>query len=150
MRKDVPHKESLQKLAEAYLLYLKERDAKVLRPFLSLQFMTRQKAKGQLDLISHLPQLLVGYGMEVHLFSEYNINNKNDLLELSPFQFEVSYSSHMSHVDLEKITITLNELVLEDQAWKIKTIISDDERSVLESIVQKLRNKQIKESDLLG
>lgn len=133
---DLPHRDNLEKLATVYLTYLDQRREDILKKHLSLDFVSRHKATKQLKLINSLPRLLYGMGMEIHLFDQYQIKIEDDTTIISPFQFEVSYTTHINLFDVEKITITINTVVLENDEWKIKSIISDEEWQVLLSMIE--------------
>jgi len=134
----IPHKDNLNTLANAYFKHLSHRDESTLKQYLSIDFVTRQKVTKQLRLIRTLPKFLYGISMEVQLFEEYQIQEKDNKIFISPFQFEVSYTPHMNLVEIEKITITIHSVILEDQSWKIESIISDDEKEVLMNVIDEM------------
>lgn len=137
----LPELDQLKILAQAYLKYLIQRDESIIKAHLSLNFLTRQRATEQLRLIAGLPGLLNGIDFEIHLFSDYTTQNTSNLMEITPFQFEVSYTPITNLVDIEKITITLHKVIFENNQWKISSIISDDEEILLKNVIENLNAK---------
>lgn len=136
----VPHVDSLQRLAEDYLAFLATRDEDYVKRFLSLNFILRQRVSEQIRLIKELPQLLYGLDIEVNLYRQYDVGlSENNLQEISPFQFQISYSHPVNLVDIEKTTITVHSVVLEDGQWKISSIISEDDKGVLRNVIEKIK-----------
>jgi len=132
----------LELLSKAYVTYLIQRDESILKKFLSLNFIRRQKVSEQLKFINLLPQLFYGIGIEIQLFENYNTVNTNDELIISPFQFQVTYTPHVNLSEMEKITLTLHSVIHEDNEWKIGSIISDDEKDILIKVTNNLQNKK--------
>lgn len=94
-----------------------------------------------MKLIAHLPDLLYGVDIEIRLFEEYQIQTERHKTYISPFQFEVTYSPPTNLIEIEKITITLNSVVLEGEQWKIESIVSDDEQKVLLNVIENLKGQ---------
>lgn len=138
----VPSSENLEILARNYIAFLSERDLKTLKPYLSLNFVTRQKVMQQLKLISELPQLLYGFGLEIHLFEDYPLHHKNGQTRISPFQFQISYSPQMNLLELEKTTITIHSVVLEENVWKIESIITEEDKKILKNVIDHMQVKK--------
>ena len=138
-------RESLEKLALAYVQYLIRRDESIIKKYLSLNFMTRQKVTEQLRLISNLPDLLYGVDVEIRLFDEYVVNEDLNTMIIKPFQFEATYSPPTNLIEIEKITITIHSVVLEGAEWKIQSIVSDEEQRVLMNVIENLRTPVLAE-----
>ena len=133
------HQDSLDKLANAYVKFIVHRDELIIKSFLSLDFVLRRKVTDHIKLIHNLPRLLYGVGIEAHLFEDYKIETVDGQLRINPFQFDVCYSPHTDLFSIEKITITINGVFLEDNQWKIGSIISDDERVILLNVIENLK-----------
>ena len=82
-----------------------------------------------------------GIGIEINLHDTYDTSVADDTIVISPFQFGVSYSPHTNLIDIEKITITINGVILEDNEWKIESIISDDERFILMNVIENFKEQ---------
>ena len=139
----LPYQDNLEQLARSYIDYLVDRDEDAIKKYLSLNFIARQKVTEQLKLIKHLPRFLYGIGFEIHLLDQYQSEIIGNDILVTPFQFEVHYSPQMNFVDLEKITITINGVVLEYDDWKIESIISDDEKHVLLNVIENLKESAL-------
>lgn len=138
----MPNSENLEILARTYVTFLSGRELEVIKPYLSLNFLKRQKVMQQLKLIRELPQLLYGFGLEVHLFEEYPLHKKGGQTIISPFQFQISYSPQMNLVELEKTTITIHSVVLEEKIWKIESIITDQDKKILKNVIENMQMKK--------
>lgn len=138
----VPQVENLEILAKNYVTFLSDRQLEAIKPYLSLNFLKRQKVMEQFKLISELPQLLYGFGLEIHLFEEYPLHKKNGQTIISPFQFQISYSLHMNLVELEKTTITIHSVVLEENVWKIESIITEEDKKILKNVINNMQVKK--------
>lgn len=125
-------REHLKRLAEAYLIFLITRDEIGLKGFLSLDFATRLKVTRQLKLIKSLPTSLdYGAGPEAHLWDEYVTEEQEGRLVISPLQFDVSYRNVMNPLLTETMTVTVNAVVLEDNLWKIASVLSEPDHKLL-------------------
>lgn len=128
----VPFRNHLKSLSDAYLKFLIHRDESVIKPFLSLNFLTRQKAFTQLRLIKNLPSIInYGFGPEASLWQDYVLTKENNVTSLSPFQFEVHYRNGMNPLIAETMTITIQTLFLENQRWVIESVISEADHHLL-------------------
>ncbi|MBF0105076.1 MAG: hypothetical protein HQM16_07080 [Deltaproteobacteria bacterium] len=141
----VPFKQNLEALAKCYVTYLIDRDASVLKNHLSLDFMIRQKVSEQIRLITCLPRLFYGIDIEIVLKENYHTVVVDDCLYISPFQFGVIYSPHTNLIEIENITITMNGVILQDNEWKIESIIRNDEKSVLINVINNLQKRTLTE-----
>ncbi len=135
----LPEYDKLEELARTYVNFLASGDATLLRKYLSLDFVTRQRAMDHIKLIGNLPRFAYGFGMEIHLFADYTTTTTDDKLTISPFQFEISYSLHLNLIEVEKATLTVHAVSYKDNEWKIDAIVSGDEQKLLEDMIKKFK-----------
>lgn len=125
-------RESLKRLAETYLTFLIRRDLAVLRPFLSLDFVARQRAVTQLKMIRTLPPTLnYGIAPEAHLWREYVTADGEGGREISPFQFDVSFRDAMNPLKTETMVVTVHKLRLENERWRVAAVLGDADEALL-------------------
>jgi hypothetical protein len=137
-----PNLIGLQKLADAYLHFLVHQDAEPISRFLSLDFLRRQRVTSQIRLISQLPQLIFGVGLETCLREVYPTHSKDGAFYISPFQFDIA-SVQTSFIEPERTTITLHSLVLEDGEWKFDAIVTNDDVAVLQNLVDRINKRKV-------
>jgi hypothetical protein len=138
----LPDREQLEDLARNYLSFLLSRDEKFIKPFLSLNFINRQRVTSELQLIKCLPSLMYGFDTEIHLYEQYEPNNDEGSLKIAPFQFMISYSTQMHLLELEKATLTIHSLVYENNLWKIESIVSEADKKILTTMSKNSAQKK--------
>ncbi len=134
----IPNVQGLQKLADEYLMLLLMRDPVRLTPYLSLDFVRRQRVVSQMRLIGELPQLIFGTGLEASIREDYQPIACQSTFLISPFQFDIS-SPSTSFIEPDRTTITLHSLILEDGEWKLDAIVTGDDVQVLQQLVERLK-----------
>lgn len=135
----LPARDKLEELARTYVNFLASSDPTLLRKYLSLDFVTRQRAMDHIKLIANLPRFTYGFGMEIHLFADYTTTVTDDKITISPFQFEISYSLHLNLIEVEKATLTVHAVSFVDGDWKIDAIVSIEEQKLLEDMIKKFK-----------
>lgn len=136
----IPNVKGLQKLADEYLAFLLMRDALRLAPFLSLDFVRRQRVVSQMRLIGELPQLIFGVGLEASIREDYQPQPFQGTFLITPFQFDISTES-TSFIEPDRTTITLHSLILEDGEWKLDAIVTSEDVQVLQRLVDRLKKQ---------
>ncbi len=116
------------------------RDALRLAPYLSLDFVRRQRVVSQIRLIGELPQLIFGVGLEASIRENYQPIASQSTFVISPFQFDIS-SASTSFIEPDRTTITLHSLILEDGEWKLDAIVTEDDVHVLQRLVERLKKR---------
>jgi hypothetical protein len=134
----IPNVQGLQKLADDYLSFLLMRDAMRLAPYLSLDFVRRQRIVSQIRLIGELPQLIFGVGLEASIRENYQPIAYQSSFVICPFQFDIA-SASTSFIEPDRTTITLHSLILEDGEWKLDAIVTGDDVQVLQQLVARLK-----------
>jgi hypothetical protein len=145
----VQKKEQLNSLSESYLKFLIERNDQELKNFLSMDFAVRLKVTQQLKLIKTLPTALnYGINPEAHLWDEYVTSTLDDIVMISPFQFDVSFRNINNPLISETMTVTIHALLLENGEWKIASLLSDDDHNLLINYAAKTSTYDKRENTL--